>query len=81
MDRKQMVTVLKEILDNCQETTSGHVMIMPSNANEITAKGEQLHMIAALDSQTKLCIEAIIKKYNLKMRDDENRIIIYEPKT
>ncbi len=56
-------------------------MIMPSDANDVMAKGEQLHMIANLDSETRQCIETVIKKYDLKIREEVNKIIIYESTT
>ncbi len=81
VDRKGMVNVLKEILDNCQEITSANVMIMPPNSNDTTSKGEQLHIMTNADGLTRQCLEGIIKRYNLALKVEADRIVVYEPAT
>ena len=47
----------------------------------VYAKGEQLHIITNIDQTTMQCVEMVIKKYGLKLKDEANKIVVYEPIT
>ncbi len=79
MDRDRAVVVLKDISNSCPEIGIANIMLMPPDADDTVAKGNQLHISITLDESTKQCLEATIKKYNLEIKEGDNKTIIYEP--
>jgi hypothetical protein len=77
MDREGMAIVLKEILDNCTTLSSNNITLMSANANNVNAKGEQLQIVAYVDKSTAQCLEGITKKYNLALKCDPDKLVIY----
>ncbi len=79
MDRKEAVQVLKEIYEACETIDESWVALMPPDADGVIAEGYQLHIKTKINELDKNCIESILRKYGLELREVSDTAIIYRP--
>ena len=65
MRREEAISVLKELLDNCPGLDGHYFELAPPNAPTSTKEGYQIIIKAALDQETKKCIQDILMKHQL----------------
>jgi hypothetical protein len=92
LKREEAISVLKELLDNCNGLDGHYLELSPPNAPAFMIGGYQIIIGKALDEKTKNCIQGILKKYQLtyqigsiwktkRSKDREpDTFIIYRPK-
>ena len=92
MKREEAVSVLKELLDNCNGLDGHSLELAPPNAPTPMMGGYQIIIRKALDEKTKNCIQGILMKYQLTYQTgsmwktkrsidrEPDTFIIYRPK-
>ena len=92
MKREEAVSVLKELLDNCNGLDGHSLELAPPNAPASMIGGYQIIIRKALDEKTKNCIQGILMKYQLTYQTgsmwktkrsidkEPDTFIIYRPK-
>jgi hypothetical protein len=79
MNREVAVAVLREILVSCRELIeTNYLNLKPSDAN-IRKKYDdyELHIKLVLSDPVRQCIEPILEKHKLSVRESKDIVIIY----
>jgi hypothetical protein len=76
MDRAEALNVLHEILEECKESVIMNSVSLDNLPNSGTSKGYQIKISCALDSASRQCIEPILKKHKLLLKESEGFVII-----
>jgi len=50
-----------------------------SDSKDADGKGKQIHINKTVNQSTKQCLQEIVKKYDLSLREEKNKTIIYLP--
>ncbi|MCW4015339.1 MAG: hypothetical protein NWF06_03130 [Candidatus Bathyarchaeota archaeon] len=90
MKRKEAISVLKELLDNCTGLDGHYFELVPPYVPSPVDGGYQIVINAALDKKTKDCITPILTKHQLayqtgsmwkmsKNKTEPDTFIIYRP--
>jgi hypothetical protein len=80
LDRKEAVTVLREIYESCESIDETWVAIMSPDSDEVISKGYQLHIrTSKMQDLDKKCVENILHKHGLKLKEITDTAIIYRP--
>ena len=93
MKREEAISVLKELLDNCNGLDGHYLELSSSNVSSSMMEGYQITIKTALDEETKKCIQEILMKHQLTYqvgsmwktkrsinKTDPDTFIIYKPK-
>jgi hypothetical protein len=80
MKRQEAVTCLKEIRVNCSHMSPEIVELINSQPDDQFSTGYQLHIQTLLDQQTKQQIRLIAAKRRLALKEENGRVVIYQPK-
>jgi hypothetical protein len=92
LKREEAISVLKELLDNCNGLDGHYLELAPPNAPLSMIGGYQIIIGKALDEKTKNCIQGILMKYQLSYQigsmwktkrsvdREPDTFIIYRPK-
>jgi hypothetical protein len=93
LKREEAISVIKELLDNCNGLDGHYLELSPPNDPVSMIGGYQIIIGKALDEKTKNCIQNVLKKYQLtyqigsiwktkRSKDREpDTFIIYRPKS
>ncbi len=83
MDRQEATNLLKEIALSCGPIGERSVMLMPPKADDVLAKGYQLHIKSSVSEECLACMENIAKQHNLSIKHEpaNNLTVIYRPIT
>lgn len=79
MNRKQAVTVIKDIFDTCYSMEGKSLKLLPPKADNTLSKTCQIHIQANDDPFLKSCVERIASEYNLAVKQEDGFLIIYKP--
>ncbi|MCW3995532.1 MAG: hypothetical protein NWE98_05225 [Candidatus Bathyarchaeota archaeon] len=79
MRRDEAITCLKEIKDTCRDLLADAVALVGSKPDDLS-KGYQVHIKTILDSETKRQVEKIASKHSLALKEEQGKIVIYQPK-
>jgi hypothetical protein len=80
MDRKETVKVLREILSECDGSLSmSSVSISPIALTKAECSSFELKINCALDDYLRKCIDAVLERHKLAMRDLGSSFIICGP--
>jgi hypothetical protein len=77
--REEAVSLLREVSDKCASLGPHGIMLMPSNADDMLAKGYQLHIKANLDEESISCINPLVEQRGLKIKQEKDLLVIYRP--
>jgi hypothetical protein len=81
MKREEAVTLLREISSCCQNLSPDSILLVKSKPEDPLSVGYQLHIQAAIDSETETKIQALSSQYYLAIHHEIGEvIIIYKPK-
>jgi hypothetical protein len=58
--REEAVSLVREVSDKCASLGPHGIILMPSNADDVLAKGYQLHIKANLDEENLSCINPLL---------------------
>ena len=76
MDRAEALGVLHEILEACQESIVMNSVSLDNPPISSSSKGYSIKINCALDIASKQCIEPILKKHKLFLKESEGFVII-----
>jgi len=80
LDRKEAVMILREIYETCENLDETWVALMPPNADDIISDGYQLHIrTPKMQDFDRKCVEDILHKHGLKLKEITDTAIIYRP--
>ncbi len=77
--REEAVSLLREVSDKCENLGPNGIMLMPSNADDVLAKGYQLHIKAHLDEESLSCISPLVEERGLMIKQEKDLLVIYRP--
>ena len=78
MDRKQAVTVIKEIVERCPEIEGRSITLLPPKNNDALSNTFQMHLRDD-DPILESYITNIAKEHGLDICQDENYLVVYKP--
>lgn len=81
MKSQEAVTCLREINTTCRNVSPDSVELVDSQPNDERCTGYQLHIQLVLDNETEIQIRAIASKYCFALREENGKVVIYQPKT
>jgi hypothetical protein len=81
MKRHEAITCLREINTTCRNVSPDSVELVDSQPNDEHCTGYQLHIQLVLDNETEIQIRAIASKYCFALRQENGKVVIYQPKT
>ena len=76
MDKSEALAVLHEIYDSCKESVSMSSVSLDPEQVRHNGAGYQIRMKCDLDSYSKNCIEAILAKHQLTLREEKGYVTI-----
>jgi hypothetical protein len=78
MDRQEAAKVLREILGECDGALAmSSVSISPIAPNRTEGSSFQLQIDCGLDDYLRKCINAVLMRHKLAMKELANSVIIY----
>ena len=80
MNKKEAVSCLKEFLTKCDLTSDSFILMEP-NSKDTLSKGYKIRIIAHMSNACRIQVKAITKKHDLAVREEQNQIIVYKPKS
>jgi len=78
--RDEVVTCLKEITVTCTSMSPDSVTLFNSKPDDLDSTGYQVHIKAVLDNETKQRLQNIAEKHSLALREENGKVVIYQPK-
>lgn len=79
LNRKEVVSLLLEILSACGDLGEQAVILMPPYADDVLSHGYQLHIKPNIDPERLACVEPIVQKRGLAIETKKGLTIIYNP--
>jgi hypothetical protein len=73
VDRKYAMSFLKEIKDECPMLSGDMILSTPEKEKV------QLQLKTTLDDQTRACLQSILEKNKLALKEEKDLVIIYKP--
>jgi hypothetical protein len=80
MKRDEAVTFLKEITNTCTNMSPDSVTLFNSKPDDLDSTGYQVHIKTVLDNETKQRLQNIAEKHSLALKEEEGKLVIYQPK-
>jgi hypothetical protein len=83
MDRKEAIDVLRDVLAECSGSLLERcVSLSPVNPKTLTDYGQyEVRISCMVDDDLRRCINTVVNKHKLAMRQNGNEVIIYRPQT
>jgi hypothetical protein len=78
MNKQEASSLLKNLLAECNLDSNSFVLVEP-NPKDKLAIGYTIRVKAMLDSDCRLQLRHLTKKYNLAVIEEKTEIIIYKP--
>lgn len=78
--RHEAVTCLKEITDSCTTMSPDSISLIHSDPDDPHSTGYQVHIKTSLDDETKECLQGIVEKHRLALKEEKGKVVIYQPK-
>lgn len=81
MNRKQAVSLIKEINEECESIRGTSIMLKLPEESDVLSKGYQVHLIMKTDLAKMRCLEVVAGQYGyvVKCNPDRWLVIIYKP--
>jgi hypothetical protein len=76
MDRAEALDVLHEILEVFKESVIMNSVSLDTPVTTSSSKGFEIKINCTLDNASKLCIEPLLKKHKLFLKESEGFVII-----
>jgi hypothetical protein len=80
MKRNEAVTCLKEITITCTNMSPDSITLFNSKPDDLDSTGYQVHIKTVLDNETKQRLQNIAEKHSLALREENGKVVIYQPK-
>jgi len=82
MDRQEAVRVLREILGECDGSLlMSSVSLSPVTLNRIEKASFELRINCGLDDYLRKCINSVVERHKLSMKELGNSVVIYHAGT
>lgn len=82
MNRQEAVKVLQEILCECDGSISmSSVSLSPITPNKAQSSSFELRINCRLDDSLRTCINAVLERHKLAMKELGTSLVIYRPRT
>jgi hypothetical protein len=79
MNRKQAVSVIKELFERCQFIEGKSLKLLPPKGNDALSNTYQVYVQVNSDNLLASCMEDIAKERNLAVMCKDGYCIIYKP--
>ena len=80
MKREEAILVLRDLFEKCTNLDGHYLEVIPPNASKDISLGYQIQIKAALDEETRTCMQDVLMKYQLTIKvEQEDSFIIYRP--
>jgi hypothetical protein len=73
LNRSEVVSLFKQVLEVCGGLGEQAIMMMPPNADDVLSSGYQIHIKPSLRQADFQCIQAIVQKHNLSIINEPTR--------
>ena len=82
MNRQEALAVLHEINRECKEAIIATCVSLEAPSSQLLREGRgyQIKMKCELDAYSIQCLNPIIQRNNLTLKEDKGLVIIYKPK-
>jgi hypothetical protein len=80
MKRRKAITCLKEIGRSCKYMSPDAITLLNTSLDGSNSKGYEIHIKTLLDTESRQQVKSIAEKYSLVMHENQDRVIIYQPK-
>ncbi len=80
MNRAEAVDCLKEIMSACCSLCPDAVTLFSSKPTDPLSMGYQVHIKTSMDPQTFLEVKRIVEKSCLALKQECDKMVIYQPK-
>ena len=80
MNRSEAVKVLKDVLEKCPSVDGAYIALMPSDSADLLSHGFQIHIKTSLSQEDRRCVQELLTKQGLKLKETPDKTIIYRPK-
>jgi hypothetical protein len=82
MNRQEAVKVLQEIIGECDGSLSmSSVSLSPIALNKAPSSSFELRINCRLDDSLRTCINAVLERHKLAMKELGASLVIYRPQT
>ena len=78
MDKSEALAVLHEIYDSCKESVSISCVSLDPEQVRHNGVGYQIRLKCDLDSFSRNCVEAVLAKHQLAMREEKGYVFVFK---
>jgi hypothetical protein len=78
LNKIQALKLIKEITLRCPQIEDKTISLNEPNPKDVTSKGFQI-IVSGIDKDDKTCIRKAIGQYDYLVKEDADRMIIYDP--
>ena len=78
LNKNQALKLLKEITLRCPQIEDKTISLNEPNSKDVTSKGFYI-IVSGIDKDDKTCIRKAIGQYDYLVKEDADRMIIYDP--
>ncbi len=79
MDRKQAVTVIKQLFEQCNFIEGKSIKLMSPKANNNLSNTFQIHIQIGNGSLANSCVKTIADKHKLSVAQKNGSLVLYKP--
>ena len=80
MNKQEASAFLKELLSDCNFDSNSFILMEP-NPEDTISTGYKIRIVAVLDNECRQRIRGITKKHDLAVVEEQDKIIVYKPKS
>jgi len=80
VDKQEASKFLKTLLIECKLDSNSYVLVEPGTEDALST-GYKIRVRAIVDNDCRQQIKRITKKNNLAVREEQNQIVVYKPKS
>ena len=79
MNRSEAVKVLKAVLEKCPSVDGSYIALMPSSSGDLLSHGYQIHIKTILSEEDRQCVQELLTKQGLALKETTDKTIISRP--
>jgi hypothetical protein len=81
MEKKEAVTVLRDVLAECAGSLLERcVLLVPVTPKTLQDYGRyEVHISCMVDDDLRMCVSTVVKKHKLALRQTGNVLVLYRP--
>jgi hypothetical protein len=78
LDENQAIKLLEQIKQKCPQIDGKTLSLNESSAENLASKGFQI-LVGGIDKDDKTCIRKAIDQYDYLVKEEPDRMVIYDP--